>query len=304
MTATTDRTAAAVDRRAVPERAAADWAGAGSPAATDGGTDWVSGLPFVALHLAPVAIVATGFGAADVALVAVLYVVRMFFVTAGYHRYFSHRSYRLGRTAQLAMAIGGITAAQKGPLWWAAHHRRHHRYADTRRDLHSPRDGLWWSHAGWVLSRRSKRADLGLVDDLARYPELRVVDRLQAVGPWGLGLACYLLAGWAGVVAFAISTVLLWHATFTVNSVAHRLGRRRYDTPDDSRNCWPVALVTLGEGWHNNHHHYPRSVRQGFVWWELDPTYYALRMLAALGVVHDLRTPSARALAARRRRDR
>jgi stearoyl-CoA desaturase (delta-9 desaturase) len=155
-----------------------------------------------------------------------------------------------------------------------------------------------------VLSRRSKRADLSLVDDLARYPELRVVDRLQAVGPWALGLACYLLAGWAGVVAFAISTVLLWHATFTVNSVAHRLGRRRYDTPDDSRNCWPVALVTLGEGWHNNHHHYPRSVRQGFVWWELDPTYYALRALAALGVVHDLRTPPARALAARLRQDR
>ncbi len=261
--------------------------------------DWVSGVPFVALHLAPVAIVVTGFTLGDVLLAGGLYVVRMFFITAGYHRYFSHRAYRLNRGAQLVVAVGGVTAAQKGPLWWAAHHRRHHRYADTSRDVHSPRDGWWWSHAGWVLSRRSKQADLDLVPDLARYPELRAVDRLQAVGPWALATVCFLVAGWAGLVAFAISTVALWHATFTVNSVAHRMGRRRYDTPDDSRNCWPVALLTLGEGWHNNHHHYPRSVRQGFVWWEVDLTYYGLRGLAALGVVHDLRVPPPRALTAR-----
>lgn len=263
------------------------------------GPDWVSGLPFVLLHLAPLLVLVTGFSAGDALLAAGLYVGRMFFITAGYHRYFAHRSYKLSRPAQLAMAVGGITAAQKGPLWWAGHHRRHHRYADGPRDIHSPRDGLWWSHAGWVLSRRYKATDLAAVPDLARFPELRAVDRLQALGPWTLALACFGVAGWGGVMAFVISTVALWHATFAVNSVAHLVGRRRYATPDTSRNCWPVALLTLGEGWHNNHHHYPPAARQGHRWWEVDVTWYGLRVLAALHVARDLRSPPARALAAR-----
>lgn len=269
------------------------------PARARTGTDWVSGLPFVLLHLSPLLVLVTGFDTTDVLLAAGLYVGRMFFITAGYHRYFSHRSYKLSRPAQLVVALGGITAAQKGPLWWAGHHRRHHRYADTPRDVHSPEDGLWWSHAGWVLSRRYKRADLDAVPDLARFPELVAVDRWQAAGPWALALICFGVAGWGGVVAFCISTVALWHATFAVNSVAHRLGRRRYATPDTSRNCWPVALLTLGEGWHNNHHHYPPAARQSHRWWELDVTWYALRLLAALHLARDLRSPPAKALAAR-----
>jgi len=269
----------------------------------DGRVDWMSGLPFFLLHLSPIAIVATGFTVGDAVLAAVLYVVRMFFITAGYHRYFSHRSYRLGRAAQLLVAVGGVTAAQKGPLWWAGHHRRHHRYADTPRDVHSPRDGLWWSHAGWILSQRHKAIDWDAVGDLARFPELRAVDRFQAAGPWALAVACLLLAGWGGVVAFCVSTLALWHATFTVNSVAHRLGRRRYATPDTSRNCWPVALLTLGEGWHNNHHHYPPSARQAHRWWELDLTWYALCALGTLGVARELRRPPAKAMAARPARD-
>jgi stearoyl-CoA desaturase (Delta-9 desaturase) len=197
------------------------------------------------------------------------------------------------------MALGGVTSAQKGPLWWAGHHRRHHRYADTERDVHSPDAGLWWSHAGWILSRRYKATDFEAVADLARFPELRLVDRLQALAPWLVALACFLVGGWAAVVAFCISTIVLWHATFSVNSVAHRLGRRRYATPDTSRNCWPVALLTLGEGWHNNHHHYPPAARQGHRWWEIDPTWYVLRGLAVVRVARELRSPPARALAAR-----
>lgn len=249
------------------------------------GVDWVSGLPFLLLHLSPLAILAIGFTAGDAALAAGLYVVRMFFITAGYHRYFSHRSYRLGRPAQLLMALGGITAAQKGPLWWAGHHRRHHRYADTPRDVHSPNDGLWWSHAGWILSRRYKATDWDAVPDLARFPELRAVDRFQAAGPWALALLCLAVAGWGGLMAFCVSTVVLWHATFTVNSVAHRLGRRRYATPDTSRNCWPVALLTLGEGWHNNHHRYQSSARQGLGPFELDPSWWFIRALVGLRLV-------------------
>ena len=273
-----------------------------TPAPSDGGaarTDWVSAVPFLAAHAAPLAALFVTVSAADWVLCGVLYVVRMFFITAGYHRYFSHRSYRLGRPAQLLMALGGITAAQKGPLWWAGHHRRHHRYADTPRDVHSPKDGLWWSHAGWILSRRHKATDFAAVPDLARFPELRALDRFQAAGPWALALACLAVAGWGGLMAFCVSTLFLWHATFTVNSVAHLWGRRRYATPDTSRNCWPVALLTLGEGWHNNHHHYPPSARQAHRWWELDVTWYALRALALLGVARELRRPPPKALAAR-----
>lgn len=265
----------------------------------DGGYDWVSAAPFLASHLVLVVALATGFTAGQAILAASLYVTRMFFITAGYHRYFAHRSYRLGRVAQFAMALGGATAAQKGPLWWASHHRRHHRYADTDRDLHSPRDGLVWSHAGWVLSRRYKRTDTEVIADFGRFPELRVLDRFQLVAPVVLGSVCLVLAGWRGAVAFGVSTVVLWHATFCVNSLAHRVGRRRFDTPDDSRNCLILAIVTLGEGWHNNHHHYSPSARHGFRWWEVDVTYYVLRALCVARVVYDLRAPPPRALTAR-----
>jgi len=262
--------------------------------------DWLSAGPFLAVHFLPFVALLTGVTLVDATLAAALYLVRMFFVTAGYHRYFSHRSYRLSRPAQLVIALGGVTAAQKGPLWWASHHRRHHRHADTPRDVHSPRRGLWWSHVGWILSRRYKQAERAIVADLAAFPELEMVDRLHWIGPWALGALCYLVAGWGGVaIGFGLSTVLLWHGTFAVNSLAHRIGRRRYATPDDSRNSWLIALVTLGEGWHNNHHHYPPSARQGFRRWEIDVTYYVLAALQRARIVRDLRVPTARVLAGR-----
>jgi stearoyl-CoA desaturase (Delta-9 desaturase) len=273
---------------------------AATRAAGDTRPDWVSAVPFLALHLVPFGFLVIGFTWATVLLVVCLYVSRMFFITAGYHRYFSHRSYHLGRCTQFLLALGGLTAAQKGPLWWAGHHRRHHRRADRVGDVHSPRTGLWWSHVGWVLSRRHKEVDLDLVPDLASCRELRVLDRWQAAGPWALGAVCFVVWGWAGVCAFALSTVALWHATFSVNSVTHCFGSRRYETPDDSRNCWPVALLTMGEGWHNNHHHYPKAARQGRCIWELDPTYRILRLLALTGLVSDLHEINDRALTTRR----
>ncbi len=254
---------------------------------------WLEAVPFFALHAMVLLAFFVAVSPFDLALGASLYAGRMVLVTAGYHRYFSHRSYRVSRVTQFLLAALGTTAAQKGPLWWAAHHRLHHRHADGPGDPHSPNDGLWWSHVGWILSRRTKATEVGVVADLARYPELRLVDRWQAAGPWALALACYLLAGPGGlVVGFAASTVALWHATFAVNSLGHRLGTRRYATRDSSRNSLALAVLTLGEGWHNNHHHYPPSARQGFEWWQVDPTYYLLRALAVAGVVHHLRRPS------------
>ena len=268
------------------------------PLRSDERPRWRSSTPFLLAHLAPLAIFFTGVTARAVVLAVVLYVVRMFFITAGYHRYFAHRSYRTSRPVQLLLAFGGTTALQKGPLWWASHHRAHHRDSDTEADVHTPLKGFWHSHVGWILADRQKGTDLDSIRDFAKYPELRFLERFDWIGPWMLGIASFLIAGWSGlVVGFFCSTIAVWHGTFIVNSLAHVFGRRRYATTDTSRNSFLIALVTLGEGWHNNHHHYQASARQGFFWWELDPSYYVLRTLAAVGIVRDLKTPPAVVLA-------
>jgi stearoyl-CoA desaturase (delta-9 desaturase) len=251
-----------------------------------------SSIPFFLCHLIPLLGIFTGFHARDLVLLVALYYGRVFFITAGYHRYFSHRSYRLNRFWQFVMAFGGASAAQKGPLWWAAHHRQHHRASDTRDDVHSPIRGFWWSHAGWILCDRTGGTDMDRIKDFARYPELRFLNRHDWLAPWTLGVAAFLIGGWSGLfIGFFGSTVLLWHGTFAINSVAHVFGRRRYHTRDTSRNSLLLALATGGEGWHNNHHYYAASARQGFYWWEIDPTYYVLRALSWVGIVHGLRTP-------------
>jgi len=254
-----------------------------------------SSVPFFLLHLLPLLAFVTGVTTTAVVLLLVTFFGRLFFITAGYHRYFAHRSYKLRRSAQFVMAFGGGTACQKGVLWWAGYHRRHHRFSDTARDIHSPRKGFWWSHVGWILCDKYSSTDVESIRDFARYPELRFLDRHDWIPPWALGVVCFVVGGWSGlVVGFFLSTVLLWHATFTVNSLAHVFGRRRYDTPDTSRNSLLVALLTGGEGWHNNHHHYPSAARQGFFWWEIDVTYYALKLLRLVGVARDLREPPPR----------
>jgi stearoyl-CoA desaturase (delta-9 desaturase) len=233
-----------------------------------------------------------------IALAAAVYLVRMFAITAGYHRYFSHRSYRTSRGFQLALALLGTTATQKGPLWWAATHRNHHRYSDTERDVHSPlRRGFWYAHMGWWLGREHEDCDLARVPDLARYPELRWLDRYHVLGPLALIGALLLCSGYdAFLWGYVVSTCALMHATFTINSLAHVFGSRRYATEDTSRNNLWLALITLGEGWHNNHHHYMKSANQGFFWWEIDVSFYVLRALEKVGLVWDLRRPSPEAL--------
>jgi stearoyl-CoA desaturase (delta-9 desaturase) len=252
--------------------------------------DAAATAPFVLLHVAALAVLLTPCSWSLVGLCAASYVVRMFGVTAGYHRYFSHRSYKLGRVAQCVLAVVAQTSGQKGVLWWAAHHRDHHRHADRPNDVHSPREGFWWAHVGWILSTRHATYDPRRVADFARFPELRWLDRHHWVPTLTYGA---LIAGIGGFDAFAwayvLSTVLLYHATFAINSVAHLWGTRDFDTSDDSRNNWWLALLTLGEGWHNNHHHCMSSSRQGRTWRQVDATYLALRLLAALGIARDLR---------------
>jgi stearoyl-CoA desaturase (delta-9 desaturase) len=263
---------------------------------------WLKSVPFLVAHVVPLAVVFTGVHTRDLVLAAALYFGRMFCITAGYHRYFAHRTYKLARVPQFLMAFGGLTAAQKGPLWWASTHRDHHRFADTERDPHSPQKGFWWAHVGWILSGK-ETGGIDKIKDFAKYPELRFLDRHDWIGPWVLGVACYLIGGWSGlVVGFFGSTVLLWHATFSVNSLSHVFGWRRFATTDTSRNSFAVALLTFGEGWHNNHHHCPSSARQGFRWWELDVSYGILRLLRLVGIVREMRPPPVAVRSARQLR--
>jgi stearoyl-CoA desaturase (delta-9 desaturase) len=250
-------------------------------------------IPFVLVHLVCLAAIFTGITWRAVAICIVLYGLRIFAVGAGYHRYFSHRAFSTSRAFQFILALLSQSTAQKSVLWWAAKHRHHHLHSDTERDVHSPRHrGFWYSHVGWIFARRHATTDLVKVDDLARYPELRWLHRYELVPPIALGVLCWVIEGWPGlVVGFFWSTVILYHATFCINSLAHVHGRKRYVTGDDSRNNWWLAVLTMGEGWHNNHHACQSSVRQGFRWWEFDPTFYILKVLSWLRVVWDLKRP-------------
>ena len=279
-------------------------------ASEDDRIDWVRVLPFIGMHLACLSVPLVGVSPVAIAVAVALFGLRMFAITAFYHRYFSHRAFRASRPVQFVFAALGAASVQRGPLWWAAHHRIHHRHSDEESDSHSPRHGFWNSHMGWFLNRRNLRTRTEEVKDLMRFPELVWLDRfdlvvpillavvlfttgavLEAVAP-GLGTS----AGQMLVWGFFISTVALYHATFTINSVAHRVGTRRYATKDDSRNNFLLALLTFGEGWHNNHHFYPGSARQGFRWYEVDLSYYLLRLMAALRLVRDLRPVPPRVL--------
>jgi len=264
--------------------------------------EWIRSLPFFGMHLACLSAFWTGVSWKAVVLGIALYVVRMFGVTAGYHRYFSHRSYRTSRFFQFVLAWIGCSAAQKGPLWWASHHRHHHQHSDQERDVHSPeREGFWWSHIGWILSSRYEATEFDMIKDFASYPELRWLNRFHVIPPFLLAVACFLFMGWQGLVwGFLVSTVLLYHGTFVINSLCHMFGKIRYKTTDTSRNSLLLALITLGEGWHNNHHYYATSTNMGFFWWEIDISYYTLKLLSFLGLIWDIKKPPQRVLEAAR----
>jgi stearoyl-CoA desaturase (delta-9 desaturase) len=254
----------------------------------------VSNALFVAIHASVMLVFVVPFSWKVVALAFGGYGLRMWAITAGYHRYFAHRSYKTSRAWQLVLALVGTTAMQNGPIWWASVHRRHHKYADGPTDPHSPvQRGFWYSHIGWIFDRTIPAPrDESTVQDLMVYPELRWVDRHEWVPLVAYAFACFAIGGVPGLVwGFAVSSVAVLHATMLINSLAHLWGSRRYETRDQSRNNAFLAVLTFGEGWHNNHHFYMSSARQGFFWWELDFTYYTLKVLSWLGVIWDVRVP-------------
>jgi stearoyl-CoA desaturase (delta-9 desaturase) len=256
------------------------------------------GIGFILIHLICFTAIWTGVDLKAALLCAFMFFIRKFGITGGFHRYFSHRSYKTSRFFQFCLAFLGGAAGQKGALWWAAHHRHHHKHSDTDEDLHSAKlEGFYWSHLGWVMSDEYEEYDVNAVKDLAKFPELVWLDKWLFFPPFVAGLSCWLIDGWRGlVVGFFISTVILYHTTFAINSLCHMFGGRRYETGEESKNSLWLALLTMGEGWHNNHHHYPLSCRQGFFWYEIDITYYILFGLSKLGIVWDLKAPPQRML--------
>ena len=269
--------------------------------------DWLRILPLILMHVMCLGVLWVGWSWTAIWAAILLYFVRMFAITGFYHRYFSHKAYKTNRFWQFIFGILGNSSVQRGPLWWASHHRHHHRFTDMEEDVHSPsRHGFWWSHIGWMTSKANFATDYKYVAEWARFPELRWLNRFDTVVPFLLALVLFVLGEILEYFAphlktngmqllvwgFFISSVVLLHATVTINSFDHMYGTRRYDTSDTSRNNALLALITLGEGWHNNHHHYAVSARQGFYWWELDVTYYLLVFLSWLGIVRELRPVS------------
>jgi stearoyl-CoA desaturase (delta-9 desaturase) len=259
-----------------------------------------SAIGFAIVHLAALGVFFVGFSWKGILLALASYYLRMFAVTAGFHRYFSHRTFHLNRFWQFALAFLGQTAAQKGVLWWAAHHRHHHRYSDQPEDLHSPvQRGFWWSHMGWILADDYAATRYEAVPDLTKYPELVWLDKNQYMPTMLYAIALTAAFGPVGLFyGYFLSTVLLWHGTFTINSIMHVFGKRVYRTTDDSRNSMIFAIVTMGEGWHNNHHYYPGSAAQGFRWWQVDMSYYILLAGEKLGIVKKMRRVPERVLLA------
>jgi stearoyl-CoA desaturase (delta-9 desaturase) len=266
--------------------------------------DWLRTLPFIALNLSCLLVIWVGFSWVAASVALGLYFLRVFSIGAFYHRYFSHRTFKTNRFWQMIFAILGLSAAQRGPLWWAAHHRQHHLCADQESDAHSPlHHGFWWSHLGWFMSKKNYYYNPERIKDFSKFPELVFLDRFDNVVPLLLGVLLFLVGvllqhfkptlGTSGlqmvVWGFSISTVAVFHTTVSINSLSHQFGKRRYHTGDTSRNNIFLAILTLGEGWHNNHHHYPAAARQGFLWWEIDITYYLLKLLEKIGIIWDVR---------------
>jgi len=263
-------------------------------------------IAFAIVHMLPLAAIWTGATLFDWAVCIFLYVFRMFWVTGGYHRYFAHKSYKTSRWFQFVIAFMAQTSAQKGALWWAAHHRHHHRHSDTPKDPHSMKlYGFWYSHVGWIIGPDYKETDYKTIGDYAKYPELVWLNKHYLVPPVTLAIIVTALGAWVNggspllmfthhglstlFIGFFLSTVILYHGTFSINSIMHKFGKQRYESDDESKNSLWLALLTLGEGWHNNHHYYEVAARQGFFWWEIDLTFYGLKMLSWLGLIKDLR---------------
>jgi stearoyl-CoA desaturase (delta-9 desaturase) len=234
-----------------------------------------------------------------IALWAVSHFLRAIGLTLAFHRYFAHRSFQMNRAARFVWTFIGTAAMQKGPLWWAGHHVNHHRYADRDGDPHSPMvSGVYYAHIGWFLNDAKHdrlEASNPVIRDFSKAPEIVWLNNFFFVPPLLLAIGMYLFGGMTWLVwGFCLPTMTLAHATFAINTVNHMFGSRRFDTIDESRNNPLTAVFAVGEGWHNNHHRYQRAARNGFYWWEFDPTWYVIRLMQSVGIAWDVKAVPAR----------
>ncbi|ENX34620.1 hypothetical protein F889_01908 [Acinetobacter colistiniresistens] len=273
---------------------------------------WLRIIPFILLHIACLAVFWVGVSWFAIIFMIIFYLVRMFAITAFFHRYLSHKTFQTSRPVQFIFLLIGTMSAQRGPLWWAAHHRYHHHFTDTEQDPHSSLHGFWYSHVGWFLNEQNFSTRKEVIKDWLKFPEIIWLDRFNLPIVLMTAFAIYVFGEWLAVAhpnlgtsglqllvwGFVISTVLLIHATLCINSLAHLYGSRDFDTTDNSRNNLLLSIITLGEGWHNNHHYYAGSTRQGFFWWQIDITYYVLKAMSWLGLIWGIKPVPQRIYAA------
>lgn len=262
------------------------------PDAADGDKiDLLRCMPFIIIHILALGVFFVKFTWSCVFVLLATYSLRVFTMTAFYHRYFSHRAFKTSRVTQFVFAFIGATSAQRGPLWWSAHHRFHHKHSDDEHDKHSPHvRGFFGSHCGWFLQNKNFKTDESFIKDWLKFPELKFIDRYDSLPPLVLIGILFFLGGLKYVFwGYFLSTVLIYHVTFSINSLAHMFGTRTYNTNDQSRNNWLLALLSFGEGWHNNHHYYPSAARQGRTWKQIDISYFILSIMEKLKLVWDLR---------------
>ncbi len=215
-------------------------------------------------------------------------------ISLGYHRLHTHRGYKTSRAFEYFLAICGTLTLEGGPIFWVATHRVHHQHSDHDGDPHTPHDGGFWAHVGWILFGHTRHNNTVLMSkyapDLGADPFYRWLNSYHYVPLILLGIVLLAVGGWGMVLwGIALRVTVGLHATWLVNSATHMWGSRRFPTRDDSKNSWWVALLTFGEGWHNNHHAHPVSARHGLAWYEFDVSWITLKALRALGVVRELK---------------
>jgi stearoyl-CoA desaturase (delta-9 desaturase) len=255
--------------------------------------DWVNVWYFTSIHIgalfAPALFSWSAFG-----LFLLLYwLTASIGICLTYHRLLTHRGFKVPKPLEYVFTFFGMLASEGGAITWVAMHRMHHTLSDRAgKDLHTPKDGFWWSHIGWILTKLGwsyREMERKYAPELVADPVHRVMNRLHVFPNILVGLALYAWGGWSFVVwGVFLRLVVALHSTWFVNSAAHTFGYRTYDTPEGSTNCWWVGLIAWGEGWHNNHHAFQRSARHGQEWWELDVTWLTIRALEKLGLARDI----------------
>lgn len=217
-------------------------------------------------------------------------------ITLGWHRLLTHRSFQTPKWLEYFFAFCGSLACEGGVIEWVGLHRNHHMHSDQEQDQHNSGRGFWWSHMGWMLFEVPAKAEVQrLTKDINSDPVYQFLDKYFFPIQVAFGLLLYALGGWPFVVwGIFVRLVLVYHCTWFVNSATHQFGYRTYESGDRSTNCWWVALLTYGEGWHNNHHAFPHSARHGMAWWEIDTTWMMIRLLQWLGLAEKVRLVEAK----------